>query len=94
MSARADDPKNRREVLRRFGLLRDHAQLAPYRRCLRCNALLEPVPKSEIRRALASETRTLRYYDDFRRCAGCGRIYWPGTHFDKLAARVAKLIGA
>jgi uncharacterized protein len=91
---RADDAEEQtREVLRRFGLLHDAARLAPYRRCLRCNALLESVAKSEILGPLAGEPLTLRYYNDFRRCAGCGRIYWPGTHFGKLAARVAKLIG-
>jgi uncharacterized protein with PIN domain len=89
----ADAEVQTREVLRRFGLRHDTVQLAPYRRCLRCNARLEPIAKSEILASLADEPLTLRYYDDFRRCAGCGRIYWPGTHFEKLVERVEKLIG-
>jgi uncharacterized protein with PIN domain len=71
---RADDAEEQtREVLRRFGLVRDSARLAPYRRCLRCNALLETVAKSEILDVLTNEPLTLRYYNEFRRCAGCGR---------------------
>jgi uncharacterized protein with PIN domain len=31
---------------------------------------------------------TRQYYDDFRRCGGCGRIYWRGSHFDNLLHRV------
>lgn len=86
----SDAMQQTREVLLRFGLLGAPARLAPYRRCLRCNGSLEPVDKPEV--ALASEPLTLRYYEEFRRCAGCGRIYWQGTHFQKLAARVASLL--
>jgi uncharacterized protein with PIN domain len=35
----------------------------------------------------------LHYYHDFRQCTGCARIYWPGTHIDKLAARLARVTG-
>ena len=62
-------------------------------RCLRCNALLQSVPKSEVLDPLSAEPLTLHYYHDFRRCTGCGRIYWPGTHIDKLAARLARVTG-
>jgi uncharacterized protein len=71
------------EVLRRFDLL---TRLAPFTRCIHCNELLEAVTKSEIIKQLEPLTR--QYYDDFRRCRGCGRIYWRGSHFDKLLHRV------
>jgi hypothetical protein len=54
--------------------------------------LLEPVSKTEVLESLADEPLTLRYYDDFRRCTGCGRVYWPGTHFEKLEARVERIV--
>lgn len=81
-----------REVLQRFAL-RSGADFAPYSRCLRCNSRLDPVAKSAVLEDLADEPLTLRYYDSFRRCAGCGQIYWPGTHFDKLAARIKRTTG-
>ena len=67
------------EVLRRFGPL----PLAPFSRCLRCNGGLRPVPKADVEARLAPRTR--RYYDEFRECPGCGRLYWKGSHWRRLA---------
>jgi uncharacterized protein with PIN domain len=84
---RSQDPLEQTiEVLRRFDLL---ATQAPFTRCSRCNALLEPVEKAEIIEQL--EPLTKIYYEQFRRCTGCGQIYWPGSHFEKLEARIAAL---
>src|SRR5438876_304809 len=71
------------EVMRRFDL---SSVIAPFTRCLRCNALLEKVEKGEVIEKLEPLTRI--HYEQFRRCAGCGQIYWPGSHFDKLRARI------
>jgi uncharacterized protein with PIN domain len=85
--------KQTEEVLRRFGLLASPSALTPFNRCLECNGLLESVPKEDVMGRLAAEPLTLRYYDDYRMCSGCGRIYWAGTHFNKLASRVSKFLG-
>jgi uncharacterized protein with PIN domain len=91
---RSPDPVTQtREVLARFSLTDDPASLHPYSRCLRCNGPLTGVDKKEVLAPLAAEPLTLRYYDAFRRCAECGQIYWSGTHFEKLSARVAHLLG-
>ena len=79
------------EVLRRFGLRPTPS--AFFTRCLHCNGALVPIAKSEVADELASEPLTLRYHDDFRRCAGCRRVYWPGTHTPKLTALAARLDG-
>jgi len=71
------------EVMRRFDLF---FSIAPFTRCLRCNALLEKVEKGEVIEKLEPLTRI--HYQQFRRCTGCGQIYWPGSHFDKLRARI------
>ena len=87
---RSDAPEEQtREVLRRYGLLDRPQQLSPWTRCLRCNGRLRHVPKLEVAAALAHEPRTLLYYDAFHRCSACGRIYWHGSHAEKLSARVA-----
>jgi uncharacterized protein with PIN domain len=86
---RADDPEAQaREVLERFDL---RGQARPFTRCTACNAPLAEVPKAEIEAQLAPKTR--RYYDDYRRCTGCGRIYWKGSHYEKIRARLARLLG-
>ncbi len=71
------------EVVGRFRLL---DLIAPFTRCLRCNALLEPVTKPEVIDKL--EPLTKIYYRQFRRCRGCGQIYWKGSHFEKLKRRI------
>jgi len=71
------------EVLRRFGLA---SVLTPFSRSLRCNALLEPAEKAKVLGRL--EPLTKIYYDQFRRCRGCGQVYWSGSHFEKLQKRI------
>ena len=74
------------EVIRRFRLA---DSIAPFTRCLRCNAQLQTVTKGDIIDKL--EPLTKRYYEEFRRCTGCGQIYWAGSHFSKLQKRVEEL---
>jgi len=89
---RSDDPEMQTtEVLRRFGLTTSPDIIAPFTRCLKCNGVLQTTRKQDISNRLAAEPRTLEYYDHYRVCAECGRIYWPGSHFAKLAQRVARL---
>jgi uncharacterized protein len=66
------------EVLRRFGPL----PLTPFSRCLQCNGELRAVPTSDVEARLAPRTR--RHYEEFHACAGCGRIYWKGSHWTRL----------
>jgi uncharacterized protein with PIN domain len=75
------------EVLRRFDLF---GAVAPFRRCVRCNGLLEPAPKEAILERLEPKTRL--YYDEFAACRACGRVYWKGSHYDRLQGVVARLL--
>ena len=74
------------EVIRRFDLL---GSIAPFTRCLRCNASLRKISKAEIIENL--EPLTKIYYEEFRRCTGCGQIYWGGSHFSKLQKRLEQI---
>jgi uncharacterized protein with PIN domain len=74
------------EVIRRFDLLNS---IAPFTRCLRCNAPLQKVSKAEIAERL--EPLTKIYYEQFRRCTDCGQIYWAGSHFSKLQKRIGQI---
>jgi uncharacterized protein with PIN domain len=89
---RSHDPEMQTtEVLRRFGLTISSGAIAPFTRCLECNGLLQTTGKQDVSARLAAEPRTLQYYNHYRVCAECGRIYWPGSHFSKLAQRIARL---
>ena len=74
------------EVIRRFDL---SELIAPFTRCLRCNAPLEAVAKADIIDKL--EPLTKIYYDQFRGCPDCKQIYWPGSHFPKLQKRIEEI---
>jgi uncharacterized protein len=74
------------EVVRRFDL---SEAVAPFTRCLRCNATLEEAAKADISDKL--EPLTKIYYDQFRRCPDCKQIYWPGSHFPKLQKRIEEI---
>ena len=74
------------EVLRRFDL---GSIVSPFSRCLRCNALLEAAEKEKVVGQL--EPLTKIYYDEFRRCSGCGQVYWSGSHFTKLQKRLEQI---
>ncbi len=77
---RGDGPQAQfADVLDRFA-----PALAPWTRCVACNALLAPVPKSDVEAELEPGTR--RTYQEFARCAGCGRVYWRGAHAGHLEA--------
>ncbi|NLV71264.1 MAG: Mut7-C ubiquitin/RNAse domain-containing protein [Actinobacteria bacterium] len=67
------------EVLGRFDLW---GLLRPFTRCSVCNDCVEPVTKAEIVSELPA--RTARYYQEFWRCTGCGRLYWRGPHYRSL----------
>jgi uncharacterized protein len=74
------------EVLRRFDLF---DSIAPFRRCLRCNELLQLVPKESIRHKLPP--RVERGYDEFHLCPTCGRIYWKGSHYERMHTFIAQV---
>ncbi|OBA83453.1 hypothetical protein A9W99_07915 [Mycobacterium sp. 1164966.3] len=83
----SQDPEQQAlEVIRRLDL---GQRLAPFTRCLRCNGTLVAVSKDEVLDRLEPLTR--RYYQDFSRCSGCGRIYWAGSHHARMVGLVERL---
>ena len=54
----------------------------PYSRCLECNGECVPISRREA--ASVIPLQVFLVYRDFRRCTGCGRVYWPGSHLERL----------
>jgi len=75
-----------REVLQRLDLANS---IHPFCRCIACNGLLQPVPKADILDRLPPRTR--RDYEEFSRCTSCDRVYWKGSHYDRLTQRIQEL---
>lgn len=77
---RSTNPKEQlTEVLNRFDLKKN---LVPFSRCMECNGIVNEVSKDEIDPLIPPKTR--KYFTNFKRCSGCGKIYWEGSHFEKM----------
>jgi uncharacterized protein with PIN domain len=76
------------EVLRRFQL--EHS-LRPFQRCLECNGCIKRVDKADVWDRL--ETKTRQFYDVFYRCANCQKVYWEGSHYTRMLAKLKRVIG-
>ena len=77
---RSDQPMEQLlEVLKRFDL---SEKVRPFSRCLRCNSVLLPI---DAEKAAASVPEYVaRFYDRFKTCPDCGRIYWQGSHWEHM----------
>lgn len=82
-----DHVQQLREVIDRYSLW-DH--IVPFSRCLSCNGNLEPVSKKAILHLL--EPLTKKYYFEFRRCRSCAKIYWKGSHFEKMSTMLEQFV--
>ncbi len=51
-------------------------------RCSVCNAVLEPVDDAQV--ADCVPPYVLRSHKEFKRCPGCGRVYWAGSHVERM----------
>ena len=77
-----------REVAERCDLA---ARARPFSLCLRCNLALQPVDKAAVAAIVPEKVRARQ--EQFSRCAGCGRIYWPGSHYARMRAALGDLLG-
>lgn len=54
--------------------------------CLKCNCYVQDVPKEEVLEHLPP--RVYASFDRFRRCPTCGRIYWQGSHYQRMLNKI------
>jgi uncharacterized protein with PIN domain len=76
------------EVARSCDLLADPR---PFTRCSRCNAALEPAAP-ETARGLAPPD-VLERQPCFQHCSGCGRLYWDGSHTERMRLTLERVLG-
>jgi uncharacterized protein with PIN domain len=76
------------EVARRYPLSR-HMQ--PFALCLHCNLPLQPAPHDAVTAKVPE--RIQHQYATFMHCSGCGRVYWEGSHWDRMRSVLAQTLG-
>lgn len=85
---RSQNPKIQlKEVIRRLDL---PGIVKPFTRCLECNNLVIEVPKNEILYDIKLKTK--EFYTEFWKCPGCNRIYWKGSHYEKMKEHIESII--
>ncbi|MGM0567587.1 MAG: Mut7-C RNAse domain-containing protein [Elusimicrobiota bacterium] len=77
-----------KEVIEEFRILVRPEDL--FKRCCECNGETVKVRKEEIRQQVPEYVYI--NHCDFYKCAGCGRVFWKGTH-RKLATKVLLTAG-
>ena len=76
-----------RAVLKHFKL---KDKIDPFTRCLECNTPLEKVFREKVKGLVPFHV--YRVHQEFYYCPGCKRIYWRGTHREKLEEKIRKFL--
>lgn len=75
-----------KEVIRRFEL---KELMKPFTRCLECNGVLEKADKEKIMEQLLPDTAAC--FDEYYQCPGCKKVYWKGSHYERMIELVETL---
>ncbi len=76
-----------KEIFIRFDLKK---QIILFTRCMECNGLLKDIAKEEILNRLLPKTQL--YYNEFKICSDCDRIYWNGSHYENMKRYINTLL--
>ncbi len=58
-------------------------------RCMACGGALVAVDKAAV--AARIPPRTARWKDEYFVCGACGKLFWRGTHWERIADRLARI---
>jgi len=77
---RSTEPKQQLlEVVQRFDLA---GSTRPFTRCLHCNTILEEANRESVLERLPP---SIRDKNTFRLCPSCQRVYWAGSHHERMS---------
>jgi len=60
-----------------------------FTRCLICNSLLEPASREDVAGEVPEFTYSIQ--DQYSRCRNCNKVFWKGTHTDRILKRLTQL---
>jgi len=82
------DPQKRiKEVVSQFRL-RD--KIVPFKICTKCNGRLKRVAKKDVLNQLPPKVK--KYYRVFHRCLKCQKVYWKGSHYERLQEAINQIL--
>ncbi|MGD9962278.1 MAG: Mut7-C RNAse domain-containing protein [Thermoplasmata archaeon] len=80
-----DLDKQLASVKAKFGLMFDESAI----RCTACNGELLELPKEQAKESVPEGAFVAN--EKFWKCAGCGKVYWRGSHWLGIMERLKKL---
>ncbi len=85
---KSEDPwKQLRQVIDELGLDVNRGFLT---RCAVCNEPIEAVPKEDVKDFVPPYV--FRTHERFARCPVCGRVYWEGSHVERMRRKLAEIL--
>ena len=76
-----------REVMRALDLF---SQVQPFTRCMDCNGHIENTDKAGVKGQIDPEI--FQRFEEFSQCRGCGKIYWHGTHYERMLRLIRSIV--
>ncbi len=73
-----------------FAAIGEVPDFAPFTICLECNAPLREISPEEASGHVPP--RILHDFKEFHECAGCGRVFWKGSHFEAMERQVEAVV--
>lgn len=81
------DPFNQlQQVVTHFQLI---SEINPFTICMICNGVLHLILKEKIYDRLPDKTR--KEFDEFWQCDNCHRLYWKGSHYEKMLEKINQI---
>jgi uncharacterized protein with PIN domain len=67
-------------------------EVRPFSLCIECNEPLESREKKEVEGLVPPYV--FRTQTQYMQCTNCRRIYWRGTHWDRMCKELERIVGA
>ena len=83
-----NDIKDQIEFLIRLLPIMENIQ--PFSRCVVCNTALKGIKKKEVLGDVPDHI--YRTHDDFKFCSNCRKVFWPGTHKERMKKQIAAFL--
>jgi uncharacterized protein len=74
------------EVIKRYNL---SSQAKPFTKCIACNGDIKQVSKDHVLEMLPPKTKD--YFNEFFQCKNCNRVYWKGSHYERMIEFIKQL---
>jgi len=74
------------EIIERFQLKKI---IKPFSRCIECSSILHKIEKEKVIHRIPPKVKY--YLNEFYICSNCDKIYWKGTHYDKMSKMLEEL---